>query len=337
MPAVLLTLGASMSGLHAEEFRVEEVPSATTLMPARLKPKTIVFSDHHDDKLADAGTALIRFEDWSRSRPVQKQFLSLFPDYNEPTIQVTVNGITKPYTEKLHMYVVEARFLISKQPGSIDLARYAHLDVLEKIDPAIKHHSISANEARPYTESKSAHNRNPNRHWCELPQSLCIASRYPLEGKLPIGIRLANKLEEGGKKVSEFMEFQSELRVLQPQEVDQSGLAKLTGIESPVTGVLEQSLFDVNQVMQFGKLLAVLQAYPADPGKTVATVFMALAIETDVLERKREFENVPVLRNLIPAQVLMGKSSFNSGSSISAGLPDYTRNRIRAVADLLDQ
>jgi hypothetical protein len=89
--------------------------------------------------------------------------------------------------------------------------------------------------------------------------------------------------------------------------------------------------------MQFGKLLAVLQENPTDSSKTIATVFMALAVETDVLERKKEFENVPVLRNLIPAQVLMGKSSFNSGSSISAGLPDYVRNRIRAIADLLEQ
>ena len=89
--------------------------------------------------------------------------------------------------------------------------------------------------------------------------------------------------------------------------------------------------------MQFGKLLAVLQEHPADANKSIATVFMALAVETDVLERKKEFESVPVLRNLIPAQVLMGRSSFNSGNSISAGLPDYVRNRIRSIADLFDQ
>ena len=47
--------------------------------------------------------------------------------------------------------------------------------------------------------------------------------------------------------------------------------------------------------------------------------------------------NVLGASNLIPAQVLMGKSSFNSGGSISAGLPDYTRNRIRAIAALLEQ
>lgn len=337
MLTVLATLFVSSGGIEAQGTRIEEVPSVTAVAPARLTPGRIVFSDHRNDRLTDSGTGLIPFEDWARERPVQKRFLSLFPDYREPTINVSVHGIARSYTEKLHMYVVEARFLVPKPPEAIDLARYARLDVLEKIDPTIKHRRITADQAHPHTDPQSAHNRHPNRRWCEAPQSLCVESRYLLEGKLPIGIRLANRLEEGGKKISEFLEFQSEIRVWQPHEIDQSGLARLTGLETPVAGVLEQVLFDVNQVMQFGKLLAVLQEHPSEPGRTVAAVFMALAIETDVLERKKEFENVPVLRNLIPAQVLMGKSSFNSGNSISAGLPGYARNRIRAIADLLNQ
>ena len=332
-----VALFVSAAGLAAEEFQIEEVPSVTAVAPAKLKPKIIVFSDQRNDKLTDAGTGLIRFEDWGRERPVQKQLLSLFPGYAEPTIKVSVHGITKFYTEKLHMYVVEARFLIGKAPGSVDLTRFARLETLEKIDPSIKHRRISAEQAAPQVDPQSAHSRHPNRRWCEAPASLCIESRYPLEGKLPVGIRLANKLEEGGKKISEFMEFQTEIRVLPPEEIDRASLTRLTALEAPVAGVLEQTIFSVNQVMQFGKLLAVLQEHPSDPSKTVATVFMALAVETDVLERKKEFENVPVLRNLIPAQVLMGKSSFNSGDSISAGLPNYVRNRIRAIADLIER
>ena len=42
-------LVASVGGLAAEEFRIEEVPSVTAVAPARLKPRTIVFSDHLDD------------------------------------------------------------------------------------------------------------------------------------------------------------------------------------------------------------------------------------------------------------------------------------------------
>jgi hypothetical protein len=335
--AVVGPLAVPLTGLQAEEFRIEEVPSATAVAPAQLKRRAIVFSDRQDDKLTDPGTGLISFEDWARSRPVQRQFLSPFPDYKEPTIEVSVHGLTKPYTEKLHLYVVEARFEISKSPGALDLARHVRLETLEKIDAAIKHRRITADQARPYADPASAHNRHPNRRWCEAPQSLCVESRYPLEGKLPIGIKLANKLDDGEKKISETMEFQSEIRVLQAHEIDQAGLARLTGLNAPVAGVLEQTLFDINQVMQWGKLLAVVQEHPKESGKVVATMFVAFAIETDVLERKREFESVPVLRNLIPAQVLMGRSSFNSGNSISAGLPDYTRNRIRTIANLLEE
>ena len=42
-----------------------------------------------------------------------------------------------------------------------------------------------------------------------------------------------------------------------------------------------------------------------------------------------------MLRNLEPAQVLMGTSSFNTGTSLSAGLPVYARTRIRTLAAML--
>jgi hypothetical protein len=35
--------------------------------------------------------------------------------------------------------------------------------------------------------------------------------------------------------------------------------------------------------------------------------------------------------------VLVGNSSFNTGSSISAGLPAYVRNRIKAVAGTIER
>ncbi len=60
--------------------------------------------------------------------------------------------------------------------------------------------------------------------------------------------------------------------------------------------------------MSFGKLLAVFQPHPSDPGKTVVTALMALGVKSDVLEKKKEFERVPVLRNMVPAQVLVGNS-----------------------------
>ena len=114
-------------------------------------------------------------------------------------------------------------------------------------------------------------------------------------------------------------------------------MKELTALDTPIGGVLEQNIFYVNQIMKFGKFFAVFQDHPTDANKTVVTAFMALAIKANVLDEKRGFEQVPVLRNLVPAQVLMGKSSFNSGDSISAGLPQYARNEIRTIAGILER
>jgi len=333
--AALSLVAAFAAPAAAQELRIEEVPSVTALDPARLKPDVIALSDHRTDELADPATGLIRFADWTRARPAQKEALALYPAYREPTINVVVNGLTKRHTEKLHVYMAEARFMLPKAPEALDLARYAKLDFLTSIDPAIKHRLIGPEEVVPLKDPEEAHNRHPDRRWCEPGRSLCIESRYQLEGRLPVGIRLANKLEESAKPIADHITFQSELRVLKGADLDQAKLSALTGLASPVTAAIEQNLFHVNQMMQFGKFLAVLQADPANPGRTLVSTFVALAVETDVLEKKKEFERVPVLRNLVPAQVLMGNSSFNTGTSLSAGLPQYTRNRIKAVAETL--
>jgi hypothetical protein len=337
LPAAVLVATAAIAAPAARgEFQIEEVGSVVAFGGTELKRSTIAFADHRNDELADSATGLIRFEDWTRARPVQRQFLSLYPGYVEPTVNVTANGVTKSVNEKLHMYVAEARFMLARPPSSIDLARYATLPFLERMDPSIKHRLISAADAVPLNDPEAAFNRNPERRWCDArPNTICIESRYHLEGKLPLGIRLINKLTESEKKVADYLEFQSEMRVL--PEIDQAGSAKLTGINAPVTGALEQSIFYVNQVMRFGKFLALLQPHPADPDKTIATTFIVLAIKSKVLEQKKEYESVPVLRNLVPAQVLMGKSSFNTGTSISAGLPSYARNRVKIIAAILDQ
>jgi len=329
----------SLSVACAQDFRIEDAGSAPNWSLAQLKPGTIAFSDEVGG--AAAGRAnLISFEEWGRTRPVQMKFLSLFPGYIEPTVVKTAStgASTGPAPEKLIMYVAQARFVLDRPPGSIDLSRYVALPFLEKIDPAIKDKVIAAADVNPLKDQQGTGNENPDRKWCTGRVTLiCIQSGYKLEGKIPIGIMLVNKLRESAKKVSDLIDFESELSELSPADVDQAGLKELTALDSPIGGVLEQNIFYVNQIMKFGKLLAVFQNYPNDANKTVVTTFMVLAIEASVLDKKKEFEKMPVLRNLVPAEVLMGRSSFNSGDSISAGLPKYARNEIRTIADILQR
>ncbi len=336
LAAGLLALVAAAAPAAAQEIQLDETQA--DLSPQRLKPKTILFADHRNDELADPKSGLIRFADWARAKPLQKQVLSLYPGYDEPSVSVTLNGVTKTRKRKLHMYVAEARFELSRAADAIDLAHDVTLSFLERMDPAIKHRLIGADEAIPNKDAKYAYNRNPARRWCEGAATvICLQSVYRLEGKLPAGIMLVNKLRDSAKQISDVIEFQSEFRVVPAAEIDQPTLAQLTGVDTPVAGVLEQNIFYVNEVMQFGKFVAVFQPNPADAAKTVVSAYMALAVDTDLFEKRKEFENVPVLRNMVPAQVLAGNSSFNTGNSISAGLPKYARNQIKAIAAILDR
>jgi hypothetical protein len=340
--ALLMALAAfaatSGAQIHAQEFRIAEVTSSTGLAVEQLKPKSIAFIDRPSEELIDPDAGLIRFEDWAQSRPVEKQFLTPFPSYLEPYVEVTVDGVRKRFKEKLNMYVGEARFALARPPGSIDLASFVTLPFVERIDSAIKHRLITPAEAVSPKDPRAVHNQHPLRRWCEArPVTICVRSRYQFEGKLPLGIQIANKLRDGPKKIADYLEFESELTLRPPAEVTEMGLASLTGLDTPPVGALEQNIFYVNQVMQFGKLLAVFQRHPTDANQTIVTVFMALAVESSIIGKKKEFMNVPVLRNLVPAQVLAGKSSFNSGNSISAGLPVYARNQAKAMATILER
>ena len=329
---------ASSARVEAQEFRIEEATSLAALAVEGLKPKTITFVDRPGDELIDPDVGLIRFEDWAQAKPLEKQFLTPFPSYLEPTVEATVDGVRKRFKEKLHVYVGEARFALARPPESIDLAGFVSLPFVERIDPAVKHNLITPAEAISAKDPRAAHNQHPLRRWCEArPVTICIHSRYQFEGKLPIGIKIANNLREGAKKIPDYLEFESELTFRPAAEIAEMGLANLTGLDTPPAGALEQNIFYINQVMQFGKLLALFQAHPTDAKQTVVTVFIALAIESGVLAKKKEFVKVPVLRNLVPAQVLAGKSSFNSGNSISAGLPVYARNEVKAIASILER
>jgi hypothetical protein len=338
--AVALTAFAAISHARSEaqEFKIVDATSPAGLAVADLKPRTIAFLDRPSDELIDADAGLIRFEDWAQARPTEKQFLTPFPSYAEPTVEVTVDGVRKRFKEKLHMYVAEARFALARAPDSLDLPSLVSLSFIERIDPAIKHRLVTAAEAVSPKDPRAVHNQHPLRRWCEArPVTICIRSRYQFEGKLPIGIQLANKLREGSKQIADYLEFESELTLRPAAEVTEMGFANLTGLDTAPVGAIEQNIYFINQVMQFGKLIAVFQRHPSDANRTVVTVFMALAVESNVLGKKKEFGNVPVLRNLVPAQVLAGKSSFNSGRSISAGLPAYARNQVTAIAAMLER
>jgi len=106
--AMLGAIGAA----QAQPFKIVDVASLAALPISQLAPQTIAFADHKGDNLVDKSSGLMRFDDWAQTRMVQKQFLGLFPSYDEPTINA--GGNAKPHKKRLHMYVAEARFVLKR-------------------------------------------------------------------------------------------------------------------------------------------------------------------------------------------------------------------------------
>jgi hypothetical protein len=325
---LIAALLVTHSGAGAQELKLEDVPAVAAVPIAQIKPRTVIFADQGDARLADPSTGLMAFEEWVRARPHQQRFLSLFPTFVEPTVNET--------KLRLSIYLAEARFRLARPAAALDLSRYATIAFLERVDPAVKHRPITAADAVPNKDAGVALSRRPDRRWCEDAKAICTQSRYLFEGKIPAGIQLANKLREESKKpIPDFVEFQSEIRMV--AEPGLAELPSLTGLDSKATGALEQNIFWANQVIHFGKLLAVVQQHPTEPNAAIATVYIVVAVRNDVLNKQKEYSKTPVLRNLVPAALLMGNSSFNSGNSLSAGLPKYARSRIKAIADMLER
>ena len=273
--AMVLAAFTAAAGAQNKEqvFRIVEVTTPAGLAVEQLKPKTIAFMDRASEQLVDPDSGLIRFEDWAQARSVEKQLLTPYPSYAEPYVETVVDGVRKRFKEKLQVYVAEARFALARPAGSIDLASFVALPFIEGIDPAVKHRLITSAEAVSPKDPRAINNQHPLRRWCDSrPVTICIRSRYQFEGKLPLGIRIANKVREGSKKIADYLEFESELTLRTPTEVAEFGLAALTGLDTPSIGALEQNIFYINQVMQFGKLLAVFQRHPADANQTVVGV-----------------------------------------------------------------
>src|SRR6266853_473894 len=97
--AVLAGLACLAAGAEAQEFRLQDVAAIAGVPIAQLKPKTIVFADRPGDELIDAGTGFMRYEDWARAKPVQRQFLVLYPGYTEPDLDLIINGAKRHYRE----------------------------------------------------------------------------------------------------------------------------------------------------------------------------------------------------------------------------------------------
>ncbi len=215
-----------------------------------------------------AESGLIPYLDWLKARPAEAQALSPFPGYKEPDYTVTLNGVSKPRHETLKVYVAEGP-VRGGASGRVDRSQGPGQSRLHPGHGPGDQAPRDRPRRRDADQRPGRRLRPAARHALVRGAAACIESRYDLEGKLPLGVRLANKLEEGSaKKIAEFVSsFRASCACSIRRRRPHSRRSRK--VDTPSAGGLEQTIFWVNQILRFGKFLAVFQSMPNDPQKTV--------------------------------------------------------------------
>lgn len=299
------------------------------------------------------------FLEWQSNSPAEHEFLNLYDGYKEPML--LSRETRTPTQRKLTMFVARSRFVISKAASQIDLKSLVSVSFLQKLDPELRHAQISPSQIMMYTAGKPD-NQNfkalcnspkdkepsinrpsleldlsnlsrPSKNWCsDTERSVCVESCYLFTGKFKSAFYAHNKLKSVDYQKKDLgIATQSELRYFNSEAEmgKRISVASLTGINTPVRGVIEQNAFYVNQLFQYAKVIAFFQEHPKDATKTIVTAYFVSGIQADTYDKSYLIVDVK--------DVLMGNSMLNQPSGITAGLPIYTQNMARSLATILEK
>lgn len=323
LPFILASASAFATGVSEQEF--------AAALPA---PGTIVYTEQTD----------LKFEDF-RKTPASN-LLGLFPGYQEPiTPHKDKNGTVIDATEELTMYIAKTRMVLSTPSAQIagKLPRLLDVNNLTKLDPSVKHKMITPADLitkqvpgnvtafswcegrfdKPKKETKMDHLKG--QPWCEGRNVACVESCYVFPSLVQNALSLI-KGATGGDKEDDGVGTQSEVRVFasEAEYAKKQPLSTLTGLNTPVVGVVEQNVFYLNLIAQYSKLVVVLQQHPTDSNATVMTAILTVGIKTRSLKK------------YAPALGAALKQGYSKFPGLLSGIPRYFgQTETKALSDIL--
>lgn len=234
---------------------------------------------------------------------------------------------------------IKANQLMSAVAGSAQISNFQWCKppATDSIDPLystalkfINGHYIS----HPLKETDLSYTNPKDGKWCSDERSVCVESCYmynPKWIKLVFGGNTIQSRSKSYEPKDYGSAMQSEFRyVTSENEISKTvSVRTLTKLDTPVRGGLVQSMFYFNQVMEYGKIVAVFQDFPGDPTKTVVTTYMAIGIKAATLKKYSSYGLL---------DVILGRSRMvNSETGITAGLPVFSQNMISSIARVLEK
>lgn len=309
------------------------------------------------------------YQTWKEKRPIEFKYLNLFPEYREPEISLKPNELDEEkHVELMRVFTNKARVVINKAASKIDLGAFLNAEIYSQLMPDMAHRFVDNSQIlpvlkekaglqtfsfcrpsaeterskdrtfieRPQKEGDLSYQMSATRKWCDQTGGQCVRSCTTFEegskNWLTVaGINLARKL--AGKRPLDYgLAFESEIRVYRSESEYGNTLSELTGISTPVQGVFEQSIFYVNQMIQFGKIITIIQPHPSDPEKTVASTYVIIGV------KETSFNSIPIPELGPKGLALFFKGELgNTEHGPTAGLPKYTQEIASRIADYFEK
>jgi hypothetical protein len=260
----------------------------------------------------------IPFAQWNN--PLEKTYLNLFPTFRmEPSSSPTH---LENVDDDVVIFIAYASFLVDRPADTVKLESFVNLDTARDMQQGLATVEL-IQPSEVVTGSSILNYRNPaGARWCEKSHSICVKTQYILDTRAKLA---AGRSAKEGQKPE--IASQSEVAFVPTVDQKQFGdLKKLTGIDTTPTGMIVLSTFWFQHALEFGKVVVIVQADPADKRKTIFSTFSVFAIEHKHW-------------NIVTKKIIMGEIGYpiNGKEGLSQGLPKITAQVIQSFAQLVSR
>lgn len=282
-----------------------------------------------------------------------KRFLNLYPTFRDGMANVTEEQAKLKIlpNRDVIMMATQTRILIDRPTNQIEIDPENFEQILRMHEGFVELKKISPSELKTSTSPKryGYRRREEGLGWCEKASSHCLQLKFIIDLAKMAGMTFRFCMEADADcsemykvmrenpvicginpfECMEGVQAQGELTISRPEEnsVEARDIRKLTGVGTPVHTLIQESFPWFNHVMEFSRVVIVLQPHPIYKNKTVLSTFAAFAISRKWWERtivRVEMKNV-----------FYGRTFTRSRTGLGQGIPGSIQDLTVTIAEEL--
>jgi hypothetical protein len=266
---------------------------------------------------------VVPFNEWQNG--VEKRVLNLYPSFRDGAAQPGWQAA--PSTEVV-LFIATATAVLDRPAESVNFQALMNLEMVAHLQEGLATvKGIAADDVETFKPKNQflTYRNPPDQHWCaRATPSICFESEFVFDGltELAFAGLMMTRLS-----LDTELRAQSELQFEHPTDAAQiNDLKQLTGVSSVPAGVIVQNIFWFNHVMEFGKVVGIVQPHPSSAQKSILTGYSLFAVERKWWDKS--------FRGARLSDSFLGKH-LNTQTGLAMGFPKVTEQIFKAMSGIL--